>query len=301
MSVTVIIPNFNNERFLTQCLGSVRSDPAVSAIIIYDNASTDGSLALIESIADPKVSLIRGAENIGATQARHRAVTHAATKYLFFLDGDDFLAPGTVSAGYEAAEAGDLDLAVPEMVRVSAEGLDATPFIVPPTKVLDGPGAFMMTVGGWDIHPMGVLRLDTYLAGARSFSFHGYSDDELLTRHLLLAASRVGGCGGTYHYRSNPKPPSTRRSVSQLRTNIAVLAMAVGVASPAAEARLRRQRNDAARALAGLLRRSVTGAADLEEARALFAEFDKVRVRWAVRDAPYFLAARLSRLFLKLR
>jgi glycosyltransferase involved in cell wall biosynthesis len=299
MSVTVIIPNYNNAPFLTQCLDSVRADDAVQSIIIYDNASQDGSVELIERMAEPKIVLIRGEANLGATRARHHAVQLSTTEYIQFLDGDDFLDPGTVQAGYAAARDFDLDFAIPDMMRVNLDGGGRREFIIRPTDILDGDAAFMMTLGGWKIHPMGVMRRKTYLKAARRFDFHGFSDDEILTCHLFLHASRVGGCAGAYNYRIVDKPVTSETLVGRLRTEIRMLALAVQSDIAGQEAFLRRLRNSMVRALVGLLRRTAFGPVDWHSLRSLHAEFARIDLPWRLADRPYQAAASIVSLSVK--
>lgn len=290
MSVAVIIPNFNNAPYLRGCISSVESDPAVGEIVVYDNASSDNSIGVIEKIASPKIRLIKGAENLGATRARHVAIESTQCPYLFTLDGDDYVAEGTVSAGLERARERHLDLAVPEMVRVSVDEREFTPFVPAPEGVFDGAAALMMTIGGWRIHPMGVMRRETYLAGAERFQFHGFSDDELLTRHILMAATRIGGSPGTYFYRWVPKQASVVDQAAQIRTHLRALALASTIDEPSARETVRVQRNGAVLSILAYVRQS--GAAlDPGEVRGLLKDVEAIRAPWRLGDLRFRAAA----------
>jgi glycosyltransferase involved in cell wall biosynthesis len=290
MPVTVIIPNFNNEKFIRQSIISVCYDASVESIVVYDNNSSDESIGVIESIACSKVRIMRGTSNLGAARARHQVAMTCETDYIFFLDGDDFLSRGTVTAGYEAAIAQSLDLAIPEMVRTDIKGDFLSSFVPRPSHIINGREAFLMTVGGWKIHPMGVMRLRTYMEASKDFSFHGFSDDELLTRHLLLAADRIGGCDGTYNYRVVNKEVTDARTFGQITTDLRVLALASRLGFHEQEAQLRKQRNGFARALFGLWRRALVGRADMATVRSLLADFDRIDLPWRPADTAYHLA-----------
>lgn len=93
--ITVIIPVYNVERFLPQCLDSVLSQSFrdFEALLILDGP-TDGSGKICEEYAlkDERIRIIRK-ENGGVSSARNAGIREARGKYLFFLDSDDYCAP----------------------------------------------------------------------------------------------------------------------------------------------------------------------------------------------------------------
>jgi glycosyltransferase involved in cell wall biosynthesis len=300
MSVAVIIPNYNNEPYIEQCLRSILADPAVTRVVVHDNASQDGSVAVVEGLANAKIDLVRGQENIGAARARHAAIARCAEPYLFFLDGDDYLGHETISAALAQAVRLDLDLSVPEMVRVSVDGARTWPFVPRPEQVLKGNEALMQTIGGWKIHPMGVLARSLYDRATEGFEFHGFSDDELLTRRLFLCARRVGGSAGTYFYRHVEKAFTFARGVAQLRTEARALVMAAELGELRNRNELRRHRNHSLRALAGLIRRALAGRGDARALGPLISELEQIRLTWSLWEFPYWGIARGSRLLARL-
>ena len=234
MKVSVIIPNRNCGPYIAECLDSVIADPAVGEIVIYDDASTDGSPERIEAIGLPQITLIRGTSQVGAYRARTAAVRCAANPIIALLDADDRLAPGSISAGLDVLIEQKLDIAVPAMVRFG-DGAEPRPYIDAPTGVVDGQTAFRQTLDDWKIHPMGVLKRELYLSAADRTPEHGYSDDELFARLLLLEAKRVGGSAGVYEYRIVDKPVSTRDRIGRLKTRRGVIGLAMHAGIPAAE------------------------------------------------------------------
>src|SRR5437764_5867688 len=145
MSVSIVMPNYNNGRTIEQTLRSLRNDPVVSEIVIYDNASTDRSPDLIERVGDDRIRLVRGDKNLGATLGRHAAIEHSTNDLICFLDGDDFLGPSAVGLAYEELQRQRLDIALFRMINVNAEGEEPRPFLVPSEDVIDGRTACAMT------------------------------------------------------------------------------------------------------------------------------------------------------------
>jgi glycosyltransferase involved in cell wall biosynthesis len=86
--VSVIVPVFNGERHLTECLRSAvdQSLPPFEVIVV-DDGSTDRSAEIAESFGGP-VRCIRQA-NTGVAGARNRALAEAKGEFIGFLDHDD--------------------------------------------------------------------------------------------------------------------------------------------------------------------------------------------------------------------
>jgi glycosyltransferase involved in cell wall biosynthesis len=96
--VSVIVPVFNGERFLSEALGSLRQEQEPKLeIIVVDDGSTDGSIDIVQALAqqDPRIRLIAG-EHGGVSAARNIGVRAASGEYITFLDSDDLCPPGRI-------------------------------------------------------------------------------------------------------------------------------------------------------------------------------------------------------------
>ena len=94
--VTVAVVNYNTLNLLRSCLTSaVAEHPAV--IIVVDNASPDGSAAMV---ADefPSVTLLANEENVGYGAAANQAMKRIETPYMLLLNADTFITPGGVQS-----------------------------------------------------------------------------------------------------------------------------------------------------------------------------------------------------------
>jgi glycosyltransferase involved in cell wall biosynthesis len=276
MAVSIVMPNFNNARFLRQTLASVVDDPGVLEIVIYDNGSTDESIAIAESFGS-KIKVIRGARNLGATLGRHEAVLASSSDHICYLDGDDFLSPGAVSAAYRTLVEKRLDISLFDLVNVDESGANPIPFIIPPHHLIDGKEACELTLGGWRMHNWGVIAKSVYFSAWAGFRQHGYSDDELLTRTILLRAKRISAGGGTIYYRVVPKPRFAHHVLGINRTAIRTLAL--GVDEGLDQDALRRQQEMALRFLVGLLHRALSRSIDRVEVASLLDEYRAIPLR----------------------
>ena len=104
--VSVIIPVYQTEEYLNQCVQSVlcQTYPNLE-IILVDDGSPDACPALCDILAaqDDRVYVIHK-KNKGAAFARKAGLDVASGQYVLFLDSDDWLDPGTISACVEAAQ-----------------------------------------------------------------------------------------------------------------------------------------------------------------------------------------------------
>lgn len=96
---SVIIPVYNTERYLQECLDSVLSQGVDDVqIVCVNDGSTDGSLSVLEEyqVKDKRVIIISQG-NQGLAGARNTGIKNADGKYILFLDSDDMLYEGALS------------------------------------------------------------------------------------------------------------------------------------------------------------------------------------------------------------
>ena len=92
--VTVIIPCYNDSRYLSTCLDSLLAQSFERWIaIVVDDASTDGSLTVAARYArrDTRITVRRHYANSGLPSSRNTGLHATTTRYVTFLDSDDFL------------------------------------------------------------------------------------------------------------------------------------------------------------------------------------------------------------------
>lgn len=93
LTVSVIIPNYNNAKYLNQCIDSVLAQTyPIKEVIIYDDCSTDGSREILKDyeLRSSRVRVIYGEMNVGVSAARDMAIKATSTDYVCMLDADDY-------------------------------------------------------------------------------------------------------------------------------------------------------------------------------------------------------------------
>jgi glycosyltransferase involved in cell wall biosynthesis len=102
--VSVLIPLYNAEQYLSECLDSVITQTYKNIeIIIVNDGSTDDSLSIAESYAK-RYSFIKvySQENSGAASARNKAFTLSSGEYIQYFDADDIFHPEKIASQIEA-------------------------------------------------------------------------------------------------------------------------------------------------------------------------------------------------------
>lgn len=133
--ISLIIPVFNAERFLRQCLDSVKSQTFKDfEAILVDDGSTDSSGLICDeySVSDNRFHVIHQV-NQGVSSARNKGIEAAQGEYVYFADSDDSLRPETLEHLYAAIRQGDYDIAASGFSIVK-DGVEVDKCIIPGGK-----------------------------------------------------------------------------------------------------------------------------------------------------------------------
>ncbi|MBN1983386.1 MAG: glycosyltransferase family 2 protein [Chitinivibrionales bacterium] len=88
--ISIVVPLYNKEKEIGETLASIlRQTMADFELIIVDDCSTDNSLSIASAISDNRISIITQKENSGVSVARNIGISHAASRFIAFIDADD--------------------------------------------------------------------------------------------------------------------------------------------------------------------------------------------------------------------
>ena len=98
MTISIIIPVYQAERFIEKAVKSACEQEGVSEVILVEDGSTDGSLKICESLTElysPLVQLYshKNNKNLGAGASRNLGIKKTTGKFIAFLDADDYYLP----------------------------------------------------------------------------------------------------------------------------------------------------------------------------------------------------------------
>lgn len=110
--VSIIIPVYNVEKYLEDCLESAVKQTFNSIeIIAVNDGSTDSSLKILERYAQQYDNIrIINQQNMGQSGARNTGLKSAKGKYVYFLDSDDYIDLNMIEECFELAEKQSLDI-----------------------------------------------------------------------------------------------------------------------------------------------------------------------------------------------
>lgn len=95
-AITVVIINYNTREHLRSCLATI-PQAAADDVIVVDNASSDGSVAMIEA-EYPWVTVLANTKNPGYGAAANQAIAICTSPYVLLLNSDTRLEPGAFQA-----------------------------------------------------------------------------------------------------------------------------------------------------------------------------------------------------------
>lgn len=237
--VTVVVPVFNTrpeliERAVVSALG--QTHPALELLIVDDGSSGEIA-AFLDSVAerDPRIRVVHRA-NGGVSAARNTGVEYALGNFIAYLDSDDYLEPGFLSAALTVARTEDADavfggirvlhgvgtaewrtggpsakeplLGTPDMiVTACVRALSDSPSLGQPTGLLSVTNVVSC-----------IYRADT----ARRHRFPegvSHAEDRLHNVYVLLDAGRVAFCSDVWYvYDATHDLGATRRATPRTIT-----------------------------------------------------------------------------------
>lgn len=105
VNISVIIPIFNAEKHIEECLDSVLAQTLTSyELILVNDGSRDNTLTLLEKYKNNTCVKIINKTNGGASSARNLGIENAKGKYLAFLDSDDLWHPEKLAIQFDVME-----------------------------------------------------------------------------------------------------------------------------------------------------------------------------------------------------
>lgn len=124
VKISIIIPVYNVEKYLRECLDSILAQTFQDfEIICVDDGSTDKSLEILQEYKrkDDRFVILQQRHS-GAGSARNNGIRLAEGKYIQFLDSDDYFEPTLLEEMYNHAEKFNADLTVCSSRKVDDEG-----------------------------------------------------------------------------------------------------------------------------------------------------------------------------------
>lgn len=124
MKVSVVIPVYNVEKYLSDCLDSIlRQTLADFELILIDDGSADSSFAIMQqyALSDVRIRIV-SQTNRGVSAARNHGLSLAQGDYVLFVDSDDTILPNTLEYLWNHAQKTDADIVLGNVWMYNLDG-----------------------------------------------------------------------------------------------------------------------------------------------------------------------------------
>ncbi|SFE41154.1 glycosyltransferase, partial [Succiniclasticum ruminis] len=123
--VSVIIPVYNAQNYLSECIDSVlRQTMQDFEVICIDDGSSDDSYSILKKYAETEERVVLFSQtNQGVSTARNVGIDKARSEYIYFLDSDDYIEPNMLEIAYKEMESKSLDILYFETFAFGEEGI----------------------------------------------------------------------------------------------------------------------------------------------------------------------------------
>lgn len=229
--LSILIPIYNVEKYLRECLESVLSqiDDQVE-IITLDDCSTDNSLSLLKEIAEQSahpINIQRHTQNQGLSAARNSMLEIAKGDYIWFLDSDDVMEAGSIHQLKRIIEEHKPDLimcdfrVLPEKqtLKHKLRGENhRTSFVGQPNKLLQNSASlFYGLYKKGELHAWSKISKRSLWADDLRFPANRFMEDMVTTPRLALRAATYFYCPQVWiAYRQRPGSILSTASIKKM-------------------------------------------------------------------------------------
>lgn len=207
--ITVIVPIYKVERYLTRCVDSILSQSFSDFdLVLVDDGSPDSCPQICDEYAkkDLRIVVIHK-QNGGLSDARNAGIdwsmTHSDSQWLAFVDSDDYLHPDYLQTMYQAAQREEADLVICDFIRVNdREEIIEKEHSFPQLVTEDKKKLFRCMLKNWRVIPAWNKLYGKEIFSELRFAFGKIHEDDFAIHHILW------NCGkavllreGLYYYR----------------------------------------------------------------------------------------------------
>lgn len=226
MKISIIIPIYNVEDYIIECLQSVANQTMAEGVecILIDDCGTDNSMGLAtDFIANYqgtiKFTMLHHNHNRGLSAARNTGIKAAKGDYVYFLDSDDTIDADCMELMYSYVEKyGNVDLVQGSFYENEEEHMGGSPYCLPEftddRKVVK---SFLLTFAGDVVGAQSRLIRRLMLLKENLFFKEGIiHEDNLWTFFLAKHVRCMAFCSqATYYHRYNPNSITGNINISK--------------------------------------------------------------------------------------
>lgn len=215
--VSIIIPVYNAERFLKECVDSVLNQTYTDMeLLLIDDGSSDtsGEICDIYAEADHRVRAIHQ-ENAGVCAARNRGIDLSQGDYIIFVDADDVVSPYMVERYMTSLESTGADICVSEYTYHIE---DIQQLSIQPVRVYSAKDALhnALTLKIFNLTPWAQIIRKSVLNGLYFSSDIKIAEDILFDIQLFTSVTKIAYLPERhYYYRYSPEWSTTSNNYEE--------------------------------------------------------------------------------------
>lgn len=189
--ISVIMPAYNAERFVEAAIRSVMDQTVADwELLVLDDGSSDGTCAIIESLAaqDGRIRVLPNEKNMGVARTRNRGLDLARGRYIALLDSDDVWHPDKLENQLALAKNTGAGLLYSAYTIVDSCG-NPSKGVYPVPQAVDFRGLLKENVIGCS-----TVMLDADQIAGYRFRTDFYHEDYVLWLQILQDGFLAAGC-----------------------------------------------------------------------------------------------------------
>ena len=204
MSVCVIIPCYNSEKYIKETLISIQEQSYTDLhIICINDGSKDSTLEILKKIKfkDDRIQII-DKQNGGIESSLKEAVKYIKSDYTFLIGHDDKLSKNAIENAVDKFN-GRNEIDAVRMKLVLVNDKDEIISEINDQRDLSGLEALDNTIMEWKTHNFCLWKSKIFIKIKDITTNHTMNFDELATRYLYTYCNKVTYCTGEYYYFQN--------------------------------------------------------------------------------------------------
>lgn len=224
--ISIIIPMFNEENNISNCLENLYSQSSQDFHVIFvDDGSTDNTVKILSEQLSSNIPLfsyeILNQENSGAAKARESGILNAETAYVMIFDCDDKISENTIETHMNSIiNEEDIDIIMPDVLIEGENGYKKFTFYN--QKIIySGLECLEHSLGRWGVHGWVCAKKSIFEKSYNEYRKYNseeknfINNDEVITRLNFLFSKKIVRNNATYFYQNNLE--STTKKINQNR------------------------------------------------------------------------------------
>lgn len=227
VKVSVVIPVYNTEKYLSRCLDSILKQSMQDfEIIIINDQTPDNAMQIAAEFAkkDSRIQIFENSQNMGLMWTRREGYRRAVGEYIVFCDSDDFLPSEALKIMYDTSRDNNSDIVIGSYTYVSIYGKEKI-FKVGEQRTLSQEKLYKALLTDVIPHCLWAKMYHRRLFDGfdyETFKYHTNGEDMILLYQLAQNVQKVDILDESVYYYCQNLQSSTHKKFSKKQIDIVV-------------------------------------------------------------------------------